>query len=138
MLARALIDSLPRSMRVMRKLSGAGLQGPITFQQLRFLYLVREGMGPTQMAESMQISMAAVSKMLNCLEQKKLIKKVRALDRRALELELTAEGGRILKTVLKHVEARLNLGINRLTLAEKKEFENGMKVLVRLMEMVDV
>jgi DNA-binding MarR family transcriptional regulator len=136
MLAQSLLTSLPRSIRVLRRLSRESLAKGVTFGQLRLLFLVKEGLGTTQMAEALQVSVAAISKMINLLEQKKFLIKAPALDRRAVELKLTAQGNKILKMVSLQVEERLNRGLGELTQAEKKELARGILLLDRLMELM--
>lgn len=138
MLAQNLLIAIPRSIRVIRRLASECLGGSLTFGQLRILFLINEGLSTTQMAEALQVSVAATSKMINLLLKRQLINKQTGQDRRVVKLALTRRGKKLLKLVSAHVEGRLNRGIKELNSTQQYELDRGIKVLEHLMELVDV
>ena len=81
MLSEKLLDTIPYSIRTIRKLISEGLDGTFTLQQIRVLTLISEGQGLTQIADTLEVSLAAVSKMVSSLSKKKI------LDLLSMEIE---------------------------------------------------
>ncbi len=133
MLAKALLESLPLSIRTLRKLTVSSLDGSITFHQSRVLFLIREGFGQAQIAEVTQVTPAAVCKLMRELTEKGFITMCPGKDRRERNLELTKDGARALSTVTKQVEKKLNKGIEHLTNEERDDLLKGLEVLNKLM-----
>lgn len=137
MLAKEILRIIPASIRTIRRLSTGSLDGSITIHHLRVLLLVKEGQGQTQMAETLQVSLAAVSKMVNGLVIKDLIKRSPGKDGRCLNLDLTSKGIKTLSIVLGQVEERLESSLNELTPTEVKQLKSGLAVLDKLMNLVN-
>jgi DNA-binding MarR family transcriptional regulator len=137
MLAKEILRIIPASIRTIRRLSTGSLDGSITIHHLRVLLLVKEGQGQTQMAETFQVSLAAVSKMVNGLVSKDLIKRSPGKDGRCLNLNLTSKGIKTLGIVLGQVEERLESSLNELTPTEVKQLKSGLAVLDKLMNLVN-
>lgn len=129
MIPKKLLTSIPLSIRTMRRLTAECLDGSITIQQFRVLKLVEEGMGQTEMADTLQVSMAAISKMINGLVEKKLVDRRPGKDRRCQMLKLTSQGNKILKVVTDHVAKRFEIGLKQLSLKEKTELQRGLEIL---------
>ena len=91
-------------------------------------------MGQTEMADTLQVTMAAISKMINALVEKKLVTRSQGKDRRCLTLKLTAQGKKILKLVTDHVARRLEIGLKRLDTKEKGDLLKGLEILERYMQ----
>ncbi len=136
MLSKNLLATLPCSIRVLRKMFSEYLQDNMTQQHFRVLYLANEGMGPTQMAETMQISMAAVSKVVNCATLNSYLEKTTGKDRRSVILKLTPKGKKVLNSISKRVEKRLDLVMRKLSPEEKEELIQGIVVLDKLMHLM--
>lgn len=134
MIPKKLLTSIPLSIRTIRRLTAECLDGSITLQQFRVLRLVEEGMGQTEMADTLQVTMAAISKMINALVEKKLVTRSQGKDRRCLTLKLTAQGKKILKLVTDHVARRLEIGLKRLDTKEKGDLLKGLEILERYMQ----
>lgn len=128
-----ILTSIPRSIRTIRRVSADLLNSDLTFQQFRILNLVNEGMGQTQMAQNLQVSMAAISKIVDLLVKRGLLKRETGEDRRCLNLSLTAEGKKVLKCVKSQVEKKIEVHYKKLTEKEKSELEKGLIVLDKLM-----
>lgn len=137
MLSSLLLKSIPHSMRRIRRLSSGVLDGSITFEHLRTLFQINEGLNQTQIAELFGISLPAVSKMVQNLEEKGLINRQPGEDRRCLRLSLTSKGSKILKTVTTHNEKMLEVGIKELSEKEKEDLRKGLHVLDKLMTIMD-
>ncbi|MFL5782981.1 MAG: MarR family winged helix-turn-helix transcriptional regulator [Bacteriovoracaceae bacterium] len=134
--ARKLIESIPRSIRVLRKLTVSALDGSLTLHQTRVLYLIKEGLGQSQIADSLQVSAAAVCKLMHQLSDKGFITMSPGKDRRERELILTKEGSRVLAAVNKQLEKKINKGLEALSDTEMKDLEKGLVVLDKLMSQI--
>lgn len=127
-----ILTSIPRAIRTIRRLSADLLNSDLTFQQFRILNLVNEGMGQTQMSQNLQVSMAAISKIVDLLVKRGLLKRETGEDRRCLTLSLTTEGKKVLKCVKTQVEKKIEIHYKKLTEKEKSELEKGLIVLDKL------
>lgn len=136
MLSKKLLESLPQSMRVIRKLSTESLSGTLTLQQMLVLIRINEGMGKTGLAESLQVSLAAISKMIASLTKHKIVQSKAGLDRRTHILTLTPKGKQTLEKITKYVSAKLDVGLADLTKDEKDQLMKGLVVLDQLMKKV--
>ncbi len=137
MLSKKILETLPHSIRVIRKLSTESLGGALTLQQMRVLNRVSEGMGQTEIAENLQVSLAAISKMINCLTKKKFIQSKEGLDRRTHVLTLTPKGRQTLDKITKYVSSKLDIGITILSKDEKDQLMKGLGVIEVLMKKVE-
>lgn len=134
MLSEKLLDTLPYSIRTIRKLYSESLDGALTLQQIRVLTLISEGQGLTQIADTLQVSLAAVSKMVSSLSKKKIIMRKEGVDRRTHVLTLTPQGKSSLEKIKKMVRAKLDVGINDLSKEESAQLIKGLSVLEVLMK----
>ncbi len=136
MLSEKLFNSIPQSIRIMRKLSTESLAGTLTLQQMRVLKLVSEGQGPTQISETLDVSLAAISKMITGLKKNKIIHSKAGLDRRTHLLTLTPKGKQTLDKISKYVISKFDIGIADLTKEEKDQLMKGLTILDKLMNKV--
>jgi DNA-binding MarR family transcriptional regulator len=134
MLSEKLLDTIPCSIRTIRKLYAESLDGALTLQQIRVLTLISEGQGLTQIADTLQVSLAAVSKMVSALSKKKIIMSKEGLDRRTQILTLTPQGKNSLDKIKKMVRSKLDIGINDLTNDESAQLMKGLAILEVLMK----
>ena len=137
MLSKKVLTSIPYSIRTIRRLAAVSLDSDITFQQFRILNLTFEGMSQTQMAQNNQVSMAAISKMVDALVKRGLLVREEGEDRRCLTLKLSAEGSRIRKVVTIQVEKELDSNFKKLTKDEQNDLKKGLDVLDKLMGFVN-
>lgn len=117
----------------MRRLIFGSLDDTMTLQQFRILNQVDLGLGQTQISQNLQVSMAAVSKMVNVLVQKELIVREVGENRRCVKLSLTARGLKVRNTINSQVERVLNKHFKKLTESEKSELSKGLEILDKLM-----
>ena len=134
MLSEKLLDTIPYSIRTIRKLISEGLDGTFTLQQIRVLTLISEGQGVTQIADTLQVSLAAVSKMVSSLSKKKIIMSKEGVDRRTHVLTLTPQGKNSLEKIKKMVRSKLDIGIAELTNDESAQLMKGLSILDVLMK----
>lgn len=136
MLSKKLLETIPQSIRTIRKLTSETLTESLTFQQMRILILVNEGQSQTQMAETLQVSHAAISKMISFLTKKKLIVCKTGEDKRTHVLHVTVKSKKILKETVKYVSSKLDVGIRELSQTEKDQLMKGLLILERVMKKV--
>ncbi len=133
MLASEILRIIPQYIRVIRRLSARQLTESITFNHLRILSLVDEGQRQSQMAQTLQISLPAISKMVHGLEAKKLIHRTPGEDKRSHALRLTAKGKRILNAVTLEVEKDVESALKKLSPSELQELKQTLSVMNKLM-----
>lgn len=136
MLAKNLRSSLPQAMRLVRLLYVESIDSTFSFQQLRVMALIQEGQSQTQMANTLQVSLAAVSKLTECLVKKEFVLRKTGIDRRTQALSLTAKGKRAFDRANAYVEKELEKGIKKLNQEEKKQLEQGLNVLDQFVEIM--
>ena len=134
MLSENLLDTIPYSIRTIRKLISESLDGTFTLQQIRVLTLISEGHGLTQIADTLQVSLAAVSKIVSSLSKKKIIMSKEGVDRRTHILTLTSQGKNSLEKIKKMVRAKLDIGIADLSKEEHAQLVKGLSILDELMK----
>lgn len=132
-LSAQILEVIPFSVRIIRRLSSSVLKGRVTIHHLRILVLVQEGMGQKGVSETLQVSEAAISKTIASLVEKKLLKKKIGVDKRSREITLTASGTRILKLARDLVEEQLIPELDSLKSDEKKKLKEGLEVLQKVM-----
>lgn len=133
MLSGKLLESIPKSIRIIRKFSTESMGGHLTLQQFRVLKLISEGHGMSQIAEMLDVSMAAISKMTTFLVNHKLITRKTGTDKRTQVIKLTPKGKSTLAKIKKYVEQKLDTGIEGLSKDEKAQLLQGLLVLDKLM-----
>jgi DNA-binding MarR family transcriptional regulator len=92
------------------------------------------GITAAELAEHERISAPGMSGHLVRLEAAQLIRRARASDRRRVELFLTDEGERVLRSVKKKRTAWLAERLERLSPGERKAVEAALPALERLLE----
>jgi DNA-binding MarR family transcriptional regulator len=139
MLSTKLLETLPQTIRTLRHISAESLGGVLTLQQLRVLALVQEGQSQTQIAQTLYVSLAAVSKVISILAKKKLITRKSGDDRRTSILTLTPKGKNTLEKITGYVKSKLDEGISLLDKDEQDQLHKGLLLLDQLMlEMKEV
>ncbi len=133
MIPKKLLTSIPLSIRTMRRLAAECLDGSITVQQFRILRLVQEGMGQTEMADALQVTMPAISKTINVMVEKNLVERRPGQDRRCLCLKLTPQGNKLLKVVSSHLEKKFEVGLKQLSAQDKSDLLKGLEMLEKYM-----
>jgi DNA-binding MarR family transcriptional regulator len=134
MLSDKILETIPPSIRIIRRFSTEAVGGALTLQQLRMLNLIREGQGQTQMSETLEVSLAAVSKMITSLSNKKLIVRKAGDDRRTHIISLTQKGKQVLDKVSEYVKERMDTQIKELSREERDELLKGLRVLDKLVK----
>ncbi len=133
MLSKKILSSIPPAIRTIRRISASSLGSELTFHQFRVLNLIYEGMNQTQMSQNLQVSMAAVSKIVDLLVKKNLLKRETGEDRRCVKLKLTKEGEKLRNHVRIIVEKELEKHLKKLSSKEQTDLKKGLDVLDKLM-----
>jgi DNA-binding MarR family transcriptional regulator len=108
----------------------------VSANQVSLLGAIRERPGITaqELAEREQISAPGMSGHLARLEEAGLVSRERAVDRRRMELKLTSQGERVLRSVRKKRTAWLAERLERLEPRERAAIEAAIGPLARLLE----
>jgi DNA-binding MarR family transcriptional regulator len=137
MLTDLILTSIPLAVRTLRRSCASSLGGEITFQQFRVLSQVYEGMGQTQISQNLQVSVAAVSKLVDLLVKRELVKRDPGEDRRSHRLTLTREGEKLRRKVHDAVARELQRNVKKLSKQELSDLKRGLSVLDKLMGYVN-
>ena len=129
MMSAQILSSIPKAIRSLRRISAGSLKNDMTFQQFRILTLVDEGMGQTQMAQNLQVSPAAISKIVDILVKKDLLVRETGEDRRCLNLKLSSKGEKLRSCIRNEVIKKLDLHLKMLTKKEQADLKRGLEVL---------
>jgi DNA-binding MarR family transcriptional regulator len=126
---RPIVLRLGRELR--REIHSLGVTGG----QVSLLIAIKDEPGITagELADRERVSAPGMSGQLVRLETAKLIERRRASDRRRIELFLTAEGDKVLKSVKKKRTAWLASRLERLTDEEREQIENAVDALEKLL-----
>jgi DNA-binding MarR family transcriptional regulator len=126
---RPIVLRLGRELR--REIHSLGVTGG----QVSLLIAIKDEPGITagELADRERVSAPGMSGQLVRLEAAKLIERRRASDRRRIELFLTAEGDKVLKSVKKKRTAWLASRLERLTDEEREQIENAVDALEKLL-----
>lgn len=126
---RPVVLRLGRELR--REIHSLGVTGG----QVSLLIAIKNEPGITagELAERERVSAPGMSGHLVRLESANLIERRRASDRRRIELVLTAEGDKVLKSVKKKRTAWLASRLERLTDEERERIEGAVEALEKLL-----
>jgi DNA-binding MarR family transcriptional regulator len=134
MIARDLIEVVPRIMHRVRTAMRTMAKGQMTIAQMRILArLYQDVYTMTYLAEWQGVSPPAMSKMIDVLEKKQWVERVpHSHDRRQVGLKLTAEGKKVFLSLRKGAKARMAETLTSLPEAEKALLLQAFKVLSAL------
>ena len=126
---RPVLLRLARELR--REIHSLGVTGG----QVSLLIAIQRNSGITagELAERERVSAPGMSGQLVRLEAAKLIERTRASDRRRIELALTPEGDKVLKSVRKQRTAWLVERLERLEPDELEHIEGSIDALEKLL-----
>jgi outer membrane protein len=137
MLGKRLHGTILPLMAVIRGSYASTQHSKLSFQQIRILHFISCGKSQSDMAEIMLVTPAAISKQIDALVLDKVIVRKQGEDRRRHILSLTTLGTKMLAKVYKTVADRLDESINKLSILEKKQLEQGLTILEKLTTMVN-
>ena len=126
----------PVLLRLARELRRESHSLGVTGGQVSLLAAIKNEPGITAsgLAERERVSAPGMSGHLVRLESAGLVERRRAADRRRIELYLTAEGERVLKSVRKRRTAWLAERLGRLEPRERERIEGSIDALERLLD----
>ena len=125
----------PVLLRLARELRRESHSLGVTGGQVSLLIAIQRNSGITagELAERERVSAPGMSGQLVRLEAAKLIERTRASDRRRIELALTPEGDKVLKSVRKKRTAWLVERLERLEPDELERIEGSIDALEKLL-----
>jgi DNA-binding MarR family transcriptional regulator len=134
MIARELIEVVPRVMHRIRGLMRSQAKGQMTIAQLRILARLNQDVYTvTDLSEWQGVSAPAMSKMVDILEKKAWLERIpHSHDRRQVGLRLTAEGKRYFLNLRKSSRLRMAEYIEKIPDSEKEIINQALKILGRI------
>jgi DNA-binding MarR family transcriptional regulator len=131
MLASHLLDTIPSIMREWRRELHEGLPAGLSINQFRVLFFVSQGQEQAQyLARHLGVTPAAMSKMIEALVQKKLLRREPfAHDRRQIQLQLTASGKKMVHSVRGQVELRMQRFLDELPVSQQDQVQRALLLL---------
>jgi DNA-binding MarR family transcriptional regulator len=134
LIAREMIDIVPRVMHRIRGLMRNQAKGQMTIAQLRILArLNQEVFTITGLAEWQGVSPPAMSKMVDILEKKAWIERIpHANDRRQVGLRLTPEGKKYFLSLRKSTRVKMAEQIEKLSESDKTTINQALKILSQI------
>lgn len=133
-LAHQLLEIIPRTMREIRSNTQCYRGKKLPLPQFRVLGNVwRESKTNKQLAEDIGLSISAMSRVISSMENNGWIKKVEnAEDRRYSDIFITTEGLHLFNDIWTYTSQMISEKIDRLSEREKKELQNGLKIVEEL------
>ena len=130
-LAEELLEVLPPSMRRIREEMRAGAHENITVPQWRILGAIYRGRNETsELAKHIGVSQPAISRMVDGLVDRGLVKRVpHRDDRRHIVLSLSRAGEALYKKARESTQKKIGNKIAHLSNAEKTQMRQGLKIL---------
>jgi DNA-binding MarR family transcriptional regulator len=84
----------------------------------------------SELAANQGVSLPAISRSVNTLVERNWVRRIPLKhDRRAIRLELTTEGERILESIEKHMETRLAARLDNLPLEDRDALWRGWNII---------
>lgn len=128
--AKALLEVIPRAMVTIRLEMRRLAKGDLTVPQFRVIArLSRAESTNAEIAEWIGVSAAAMSKMVDMLVRRELVKRVPGTDRREVRLSLTPAGRRLFERLSGGVQKNVAERIARLSREQKDRLEVAVDVL---------
>lgn len=125
------MEALPRSMQAIRAEVRACPGEGLSFPQFRILAAIQRGQDRvSEIAKIHDVSQAAMSKMVDSLVGKGWVsREIDAADRRRIDLELTAEGRRVLERTRRAARKGILPRLAGLSERERADLSRGMELL---------
>lgn len=132
-LAELLMDVVPKAMQSIREEMRKGRKNRLTVPQFRVLAAVNRGLCHNkEIGELLGVTEAAISRMIDVLEQDGLVKKeIGKSDRRAKFLSLTNDGQKFFNFIKSNAKTRLKIKLNILSNEEAETVIKGLEILQR-------
>lgn len=140
-LAQTFVNVIPRSMwairHEVRKQVRSNAQIDLTVPQFRVLAQVSESpKSLSQLADSIGTSVPAMSRMVDCLVKRKLLKRTAGeSDRRQVRVELSELGKKSYDEFKKRTHEEFSESFQKLSEGDRESLMNGLRVLERFLDM---
>lgn len=133
--AGQMLAVVPRLMHQIRGEIRAGAKGNLTIPQFRVLANIRIGVAHVgQIAELHGVSQPAMSKMVDALVSRGLIKRCSAInDRRQIKLSLTTKGEKLYQEVRKTAQEQIGQRLKAVSSADLKRLTGAFDVIESLL-----
>ena len=127
------LEVVPEAVREIRRELQARRRGGLSIQQFRILAsLAIEGMTNKQIANRLGTSVAAMSRMVQSLEDEGLVKKSTGIrDRREVAIELSGQGRRLFERSRAEAARGIAQRFAKLSNIEKRDLRQGLEALSR-------
>lgn len=135
-LAQTFVNVIPRSMWAIRHEVRKHASSDLTVPQFRVLAQVAtQPKSLSQLAEMIGTSVPAMSRMVDCLVKRKLLKRsVGSNDRRQVLIELSAQGRKHYNEFKQRTHEEFSESFQKLNDADREVLMNGLLVLERFLD----
>lgn len=129
--AKELLEVIPRTMSIIRAELRSVAKLELTIPQFRILaHLSRGPLNNGQLAEIQGVSVAAMSRMVDSLVRRNLIKRASSKsDRRQIQLVLTTNGRRMFGRYKASAQKNLSIRFSKLETKPKQTLREGLSIL---------
>jgi DNA-binding MarR family transcriptional regulator len=129
--AKLLLEVIPNSMRSIRFEMRSSAKHQVTIPQFRILVrLSKSTTSNAKLADDIGVSPPTMSRMIDPLVRKKMVKRVADYnDRRQVNLSLTEKGSEIFHDIQAAVRARLSERLSKMPFEEKTKLTHGLQSL---------
>ncbi|MDY6861843.1 MAG: MarR family transcriptional regulator [Thermodesulfobacteriota bacterium] len=113
----------------------------VSAPQLNCLLALYENgpLSPSQIARYIMVKSSTVTGIVDRLEQKRLVTRLRkSLDRRVITIELTESGKKLAENAPPPIQQKIIDGLKKLSEAETEEIIHGLNMLARMMDVQDL
>lgn len=135
-ISRQLYTTIPTVMRALRTELRSEAKGELTVPQLRVLANLNHGVeDATGLAEGLGVSLPAMSKMLDGLQLRGLIRRTpHRVDRRKAKVVLTRKGKVLFDSSVRKARKTFRAKIQKLPAQQRRELHRGLIVLDELFQ----
>ncbi len=129
--ARLILEIIPPTMRFIRNEMRLAAKSELTVPHFRILAILTLSNATNKdLAEWMGVSAPTISRMVEVLVKKGLVKRIiQVKDRRQVSLSLTAKGKSTYSRIYKEVYLKFSKQLNYLTFKQKNNLVSGLNVL---------
>jgi len=138
-ISKKFFETIPRLMHLLRIETRKAASPGLSIPQLRVLAHINRGLVHVgELAEHQGVSQPAMSKLIDGLVCRKLVKRTpNDSDRRVVELSLTAKGSELFHTVKNHASKEFEEKLNVLSDKKIKELSESLDSFLNILEHFD-
>ncbi len=130
-LAELIMETIPKVMQVIREDMREGRGERLSVAQFRVLAAINRGINHNKdLGDRLGVTEAAISRMIDLMEQDGLIKKsTNKTDRRQTDLSLSAEGAKLFNVIKSDAKYKMKKKLSALTVEEAEALTKGLEIL---------